>query len=346
VKVRGVGSGAGVRSDPSRLVPGQLVRGRVVARIGDDRFLVTIRGYLLDAASDLALEPGQRLSARVEVNGDRLLLRVQEEEIERDLPASALEDPEEIERVLKLLGHQPSLLDIREFQERLDRYRPYAGLPGLDPSDVWILAILWTRAIRSGADSFALTSYYLRAQPSPDSRGDIRFPDFDQILPFLQAEYRMNRTAEIAAIVENDSLIPGIEDRRAEAILLLNREEAVLGAYGEIIGAENLGCGLFRASKEAEERLIRLADHPVWPNFVIELECRQGSSGIKARILANSVQSRGDELAEVQKVWQGQAKSSEFALEELNWSETTDGEKLRGAFWRKWAEVPLYDRQA
>jgi len=172
------------------------------------------------------------LAARVEVNGDRLLLRVQEEETGNDLQASALEDPDEIERVLKLLGHQPSSLDIREFQERLDRYRPYAGLPGLDPSDVWILAILWTRGIRSGADSFALTSYYLRAQPSPGSRADFRFPDFDQIQPFLQAEYRTDRAAPIAAIVDDDSLIPGIEDRRAEAILLLNREEAVLGAYG------------------------------------------------------------------------------------------------------------------
>jgi len=89
-----------------------------------------------------------------------------------------------------------------------------------------------------------------------------------------------------------------------------------------------------------------LANHPLWPDFVIELECRQGSSGLKTQILTKPMPSRGDDLVEVQEVWRDQAKHSEFVLEEMIWIETTDDERLRGAFWRKWAEVPLYDRRA
>jgi hypothetical protein len=233
------------------LTPGRIVHGRVIAKLGSGQFRVTLGDYSMEASSDLPLEAGQRLTARIEFHGSRLLLRVQEDE-SRFAPISAeAVSSEEIKRVLSILGLPSGSIDVIEFKERLTRYQPHGSLSGIEPSDVWILGILWARGIRGGADAFALLSYYLRAKTMQWSN---------------------------------------LEDRQREAIALLNRNEATCGRFGESPwsaggAGENdpegtdLGFVLRRRPIRLEGLEVRSCDHPVLPTIVLTAPPAERFSG-------------------------------------------------------------------
>ncbi|RJP81627.1 MAG: hypothetical protein C4524_01530, partial [Candidatus Zixiibacteriota bacterium] len=139
-------------------IPGQTVRGRVIRRLGPGRFRIRAGGQVFEADSDLPLEEGQRLLAGVESHDGRIVLRLLDGEPQPPADAAA----EEARRVLESLGLPPGELELREFLDRLERYRPYARLLRLEPSDTWVLALLWARGHRGGAEAFAQTSEWLR----------------------------------------------------------------------------------------------------------------------------------------------------------------------------------------
>jgi hypothetical protein len=87
MRVRRVGSVGVFQSPGEILTPGRTVRGRVVGKTGRRRFKISLGGWLLEADSDLPLEPGQILLARVDVQDDKILLRLQDDSGE-DLEAS------------------------------------------------------------------------------------------------------------------------------------------------------------------------------------------------------------------------------------------------------------------
>jgi len=61
------------------LSAGSIVRGRVLGCSSPGRFKVKVGGWLLEADSDLPLEAGQKLVAQVDVNGQKILLRLQDD---------------------------------------------------------------------------------------------------------------------------------------------------------------------------------------------------------------------------------------------------------------------------
>ena len=136
------------------LRPGQTVRARVLARLREGYFRIAAGGQLFAAESDLPLEAGQRLIARVEVSGSRILLRIQDDDFGNGSPPGEEETQDEIQKVLTALELNPAPEEVLEFRERLERYRSHASLPDLDPRDLMVLAILWSRGIRGGAAEF------------------------------------------------------------------------------------------------------------------------------------------------------------------------------------------------
>lgn len=337
MKIRGVRSGASPRGSIA-LVPGQMVRGRVLSKLRPGRFRIVARGCVFEAASDLPLEAGQRLVARVEMNGHRLLLRVQDESGYNAPSPEEENNPEEIRRILKALGHQPSVLDILEFQERLDRYKPHASLAGVEPSDLWILAILWTRGIRGGADAFALLSFYLRQWSLEGSAVPSSLPENADFVRHLcqkenTAENGNTPAPEDHSEGATESLSPGLDSRKREAIALLNREKAPLGCYGESDGASRVF--LFRHGLNSNWQ-ARLSDQPVLPGYVIELAQASGRARIRTHIGSFHADSVNSRAASWKDRWNEQLTRAGFEVEEHPIHATSDQEKLRCIFWRKW----------
>lgn len=315
------------------LTPGKTVRGRVVSRAGQGRFKVSVSGYLLEADSDLPLEDGQKLIARVEVTGDRVLLRLQDDS-DGDSPVPAEDDSQEIRRVLEGLGHEPNLLDLMEFQERLARYRSHGSLVGLEPSDIWVLAILWTRGLRGGSDAFALTSFYLR-RLALDGMAGLAFPP---PADFIEGHDESNEPCRAAADPPG-ALISGLEDRLRETLDLLNRYSAACGSY-------QTGAGLhFLKLDDGSSRRSRWADNPIKPEYV--LETVRTESGVSALLYL----LQGDPRAATRvEAWRESWRESLTAadLVELSFSlrEVQDPEELRFIFWQKWRSDSDHVQQA
>ena len=160
MKVRSVSKSKLPNKRFATLIPGQLVHGRVITKICPGFFRVGAAGQVFVAQSDLPLEKGQRLTARVEVGDTKVFLRIIEEEAKRATPLKRELKPEEVIRVLEGLGHHPDEMEVIEFMERLGRYRIHATLQDCEPSDIWVMAIMWTRGQKGGADVFALRNYY------------------------------------------------------------------------------------------------------------------------------------------------------------------------------------------
>ena len=141
MRIRSVRRGRFRSRRSTGLVPGQQVRGRVISRLDEGLFRVSVAGQIIEAKSDLPLKPGQRLIANVEIGESNVILRLREDTARRDLTKDRGESQEEIRRILQGLGHHPDIIDILEFQERLNRYRLHGYLKGSEPSDAWVMAI-------------------------------------------------------------------------------------------------------------------------------------------------------------------------------------------------------------
>ncbi|MCX6640522.1 MAG: hypothetical protein NTW14_08595 [bacterium] len=335
MKLRGAsGASRSGRVGAVGLAPGQTVRGRVISQTGENRFRITAAGYFFDAASELPLEPGQKLLARVELGQTQLFLRIIGDENERSEDA-AVDDPAEVRRVLEGLGLHPDDLEISEFQQRLRRYARHGGSRQGEPSDVWALAILWSRGIRGGADNFALLSYYLR---------DL-IPEASPKTPLLPGKDLLDRLAEIHR--ESETAPTPTADpppaasspdqfalaRQREAEQLLCRDSSSFGLYRQLTShtpgfvqtIHLSGCSHFRG-----------ADHPVSPGWL--LEAAQSGGRIKTRwsYTTEDAASIDPRVAAWTQGFRSVLRQSELDWDDEGIVEVDNSEALRFRFWRKW----------
>jgi hypothetical protein len=326
-------------------VPGQLVHGRIISRVNPGLFRVGAAGQVFMAESDLPLQEGQRLTARVEMGDAKIFLRIFEESGRGTPRVYELADPDEVRRVLVGLGHHPEQAQITEFQERLDRYRHYGYLPGAEPSDVWILAILWTRGIRGGADIYALLSYYLRQAtyresvlPSPEKTAELTSapPSFSG-----NAVTPRERENQFSRISSSDETADFILERRNETLALLNRnyEEAGNFAHDEVL--DNAGC-LLSLKKETQE-LSRWVDNPALPTLALETAQSQGRMKARIHKLNAAEKSQNRILEAWLRDWETGLRKSELELENIEILEVDHTETLRFIFWRQWESEGIRD---
>ncbi len=337
-RIAGLGSWLG---GAYSLVPGQTVRGRIVKRVRAGRYRLSLAGQLLEADSDLALEDGQKLTAKVELEGERVLLRILEE-AEQGVPLPAeSEGPEEIKRILQGLGLATADPEISEFLERLKRYQPHANLPGIEPSDVWVLAIMWSRGLRGGAEAFALLSFYLRcltAQQQADRK--IVSPEalWNYLSP-IQGEENPHATSRLCpgSNEGTEVVLASLGDRKREAVELLNQDKTVRGTYLASAEFEATG-GALVYGREEEGNRIRWTDHPVTPRVVMEVVKADQVVSTKAYYAANLLLDYAHQLPAWKAQWQEYLRSAEMIPEEFELREVADGELLRFIFWRSEVE--------
>jgi hypothetical protein len=343
MKIRGTQRIEKFDGEPRTLLPGQTVRGRVVKRIGRGRFRVAAEGILFDASSDLELEEGQRLTAQVEVQDDRVYLHIQDEPRPPAQPPP-IETPEQIARLLKALGNQPDSLDIVEFQERLARCWKYSQFPGVPPSDAWVLAILWTRGTRAGTDTFALLSYYLRGitlNLSPATVPDAANADLYKEIYFLCDPHT---TPDAVKSRRDDSPQTGLlPDREEEALRLLNREAAALGHFH--FAADSCPLPYRLLSVRGNRVELRLTDHPVLPTLVIEAG-RGGGIAFRTHLLAPTDPHPDADDEERSTNLIARLTDEDIEVDRMEFSRRDDTETLRAIFWKKHPEKPHRDLTA
>ncbi len=339
MKIRGTQRIEKFDAEPKALLPGQTVRGRVVKRISQGRFRVAAEGILFDASSDLELEEGQRLTAQVEVQDDRVYLRIQDEP-RPPAPPPQIETPDQIARLLKSLGNQPDSLDIIEFQERLERCRKFSHFPGVDPSDAWVLAILWTRGIRAGTDAFALLSYYLRGITLNPPTTTVPSPINADLYYEIYALCDQTTAPDAADAFRNDAHQNGFQrQREEEALHLLNRNAAALLSRF-CIAADNYLLP-FRLVEVREDAVrLRLTDHPVMPNLVIEVGRGGGRISFRTHISAQADPDPDLDDDERKTDLVAQLSVKDIEVEMMEFLRRDDPERLRALFWRNQPEKP------
>jgi hypothetical protein len=316
----------------SDLRNGQIVRGRVVAQVGAGRFRVAAAGSYFNAASELPLQPGQVLTARVELGKSQLFLRLIGDEKENSGRNVTSNDPSEIQRILTGLGYTPDDHEISEFRHRLQRYGRPEGSGHDEPSDIWVLAILWTRGIRSGADHFALLSYYLRHLPlHPIERSPM--PSLEFLLAIL-SDSASDRTTESTTLKLGSDHFWNA--RKQEAQILLNRDSQQNGYYEEVADVE--GTFFLYSFRDGEQSYQRIVDHPVSSNWELEIGRSAGNIVIQL-FVESSVQSQintgiAEHILELSK----QAAVHELDLRDAGVHELDGREALRFRFWKKWQE--------
>lgn len=336
MKIRNVGRGKFQPARSTGLVADQQVRGRVISRLGEGLFRIGAAGQLFNAASDLPLEPGQRLIARVEVGESRIFLRVQEEpNQEVNIPGED-RSPTEIRRVLVGLGYRPDPLEITEFQERLDRYRRYGKMAGIEPSDIWILALLWARGMKGGADAFSLLSYYLRQAAC--SKSD----HYNLLQPWaLQSLLNPRKDDDSIYIRADEEANAGGEleyhaDRKREARALLNRAEAKHGCLLQACSIPNASCVL--ELKKEVQVMVRWIDNPTLPVSLIEAARSQGRIRVRVHGPETIAVEEKDGLDEWEANLAETFQNSDLEIESIECYTAQDPEVLRFLFWRKWEE--------
>lgn len=325
------------------LVPGQLVHGRVISRINRELFRVGAAGQVFVAQSDLPLQKGQRLTARVEIGDSKVFLRVFEDDGRGATQIHDLVDREEVRRILIGLGYKPDQTTLTEFQERLERYRNYGFLHGTEPSDVWILALLWTRGIRGGADAYALLSYYLRLAacrdhllPSPEKMADIIL-DSDKSAVMTGNKWDSENQLE-EELTESAEYIA---ERRTEAVALLNRNCGEFGIFTHNTDTDSSACRL-HFNKKAKD-LVRWTDNPTLPMLTLELVRSRGRVHMRIHKLNPEESSQRESLSRWLTAWNSKMLESELEIENMELFDTEDTEYLRFIFWRKWESDQLLD---
>lgn len=319
------------------LVPGQTVRGRVIADLGDGRFRVGAAGQVFEATSDLPLDPGQKLYARVEVEGWRVLLRILKDAEPRRRPTRQREDPAEIRRVLIGLGHKPSTEEVAQFQRRLERYAPHGYMPDYEPSDVWVMAILWTRGIRSGADSFALLSFYLRQLALEKTSSNLNLPPPAMILDHFCSDTQPSGASSetskgVAQASEPESLEETHAARKAEAAELLNSKDESPSRYFSLPALD----GTFHLLSSRDSNLLtdRWTDNPALPDYVIDAKRSESAINLKLNALADSADSFPTGCETWKSLWDQEIARRGLADAGTTGHEVVSSEELRVLFWR------------
>ncbi len=332
MKVKRAGKSGSVNVRGRGLVPGQLVRGRVITRLGAGRFRIGAAGYVFNAQSDLPLEVGQRLTARVEPGEARIILRLLEDGKGKRPPREQKESPEEIRRVLKGLGIQPDDLEIIAFAERLQRYRSVVRLPAGEPSSVWILAILWVRGIRGGADAYALTGFILR-YASLQAPGDACGTSPADVLQALEDDPPVEREPEPSSS-QPDFSARFLVDRRREAMLLLNRNAKSCGSLRLGHGSLNTaGCLVL---PQAGGKLSRWVDNPASPRHLVETARSQGRMNYRLHFVDLKEGASRENRSRWEAEWKRELERRGIETESADTILQPDSESLRFLFWRKW----------
>ncbi len=338
MKVRSAGKGRSVQSSSAtKLVPGQLVHGRVITRLSPGFFRIGAAGQVFVAESDIPLEAGQRLTARVEVGDAKVFLRILEDQNQGLSYFAPDIDPDEIKRILKGLGEDPVEADIIEFQERLERYRSHGNLQGSEPSDIWVLAIMWARKIRGGADSYALLSYYLRqvGQVNTEMQNPAKLTEF---LLFSASTTKITHEPERAVADSSDSESTQPEEfhtaRREETDTMLNRQPDSVGTFNHTLESQETCCSLF--FKEKAVLRGRWVDNPTKPSVFIEAVLTQGR--VTTRIVNSMIENSTsqDRYAMWTACWKDANQIADYEIESTELIEVPDPEDLRFLFWRKW----------
>jgi hypothetical protein len=345
MKVRRGGKSGTVGSRGRGLVPGQLVRGRVITRLGAGRFRIGAAGYIFNAQSDLPLETGQRLTARVEPGEAKIVLRILEDRNRKSPLVEPTETPAEIRRVLEGLGYFPDDLEINAFAERLKRCQEVVELPAGEPSSIWILAILWVRGIKGGADAYALTGFILR-QASLQAFRDENPVRPDQVLKMLSRDFSSEEEVNPA---DSDPVMPRlnlcdrfIEDRRIEATRLLNRNAESCGHLTLVSGSGETACTLML--DQSSGRLARWADNPASPKQVLETAWVQGRIKFRLHFLEVADDTPQEKQTRWISDWNRELQQCEIETEFSQTNPHPDTETLRFLFWRKWERDAFFDK--
>lgn len=336
MKIRNVGRGKFQPVRSTGLVAGQRVQGRVISRLGEGLFRIGAAGQLFNAESDLPLEPGQRLTARVEVGESRVFLRVQEEpDREANAPGED-RSPAEIRRVLVGLGYRSDPLEIVEFQERLDRYQRYGKMAGVEPSDIWVLALLWSRGMKGGADAFSLLSYYLRRAAFN------RVSQYSLLQPGILLNL-LDPNEDKDGIYVKDGQVSGSNgisdypaERKREAGMLLNRSGAEHGCLLQARTFYDTSCVL--SLKEDERILMRWTDNPTLPVSLIEAARSQGRLRLRVHGPAAVAPEEITGLDEWEASLAEASQDLNLEIESIEYYKALDPEVLRFLFWRRWEE--------
>lgn len=338
MKIRGIDRGG--RSSPGSmgLVPGQKVRGRVIARLGTGFFRVGAGGHIFNAQTDLPLHVGQRLTARVEYGDTKVFLKIIPDAEQRNQNWAENISEAEVQRILTGLGFPPEKMEIIEFIERLDRYRKYEKHPTLKPSAIWCMAIAWVRGIKGGGEMFALMSYTLRQWTL---RKQKQLPPLQRIIKDLllgnEGELQIESERQTR---ENDIFY----ERRREAFDLLNEKPQ---AYGELIlgdDSEDTSSGLFLDSPA--KRLLRWSDNPSQPVLVLETSLSQGRLQARINILSSFQKNDKIQLDRWETELREMIAASDLQIKELIYNTVNTHEALRFMFWRRWDEATLFDLSA
>lgn len=337
MKVRRSGRSGSSTSRSTELVPGQQVRGRVIARLGGGYFRIGAAGQLFNAWSDLSLKPGQHLTAKVEVGESKVILRLKEDKEGKKSNILESINRTEIKRILQGLGYNPGHLELIEFEERLDRYRIHASLPGVEPSDIWVMAILWTRGIKGGADAFALLSYYLRYS-GVFSESAPSLPEPNKLPSFLEFARSANPIpAEIGAETSRRKPSQDSEefwiDRKQEARELLNRGEGNAGKFQSSSLPSDNACSI--TYKKDSLLLLRWSDHPSFPQLL--LSAGRSQDRVKVHICKLGDQQVDQNVTDswIKEV-EAELTSRELELEEIKITIVEDSERQRFLLWHKW----------
>jgi hypothetical protein len=267
----------------------------------------------------------------VELFGEKVLLRLQDEFGWNPPPEE--DSAAEIRRVLEGLGYEPDALDLMEFQERLARFHPHGSLPGLQPTDIWVLAILWTRGLRQGADAFALTSFYLRRQSLHDTQGSF-LPDMAALIQALDGPQAVSPEIEqpLSEWITPDPvgcLVSGLENHNRECLKFLNREGSTVGHYrvSETLHSLDL--------RQENVCRYRWTNNPVNPGYVLETVRSAGEITATLHLLCEDP-ARETPVKIWHNLWTQVIEASELRGVEFKVVSYIDKEQLRFAFWRKW----------
>jgi len=338
MKVRKAGQNRSIGGRSNSLVPGQQVHGRVIAKLSPGFFRIGAGGQVFVAESELPLKEGQKLTARVEIGGDKVFLRINEDQSGlTSLPDHEIES-DEILRVMNGLGYFPDEIEVIEFKERLDRYRLHGSFPGFEPSDVWVMAILWTRGLKAGSDAFALFSFYLRqigmqpARPTNPVKltGILSYPDIKS--PDNVDSQRDDQSGASEDFVKN---------RWIETNNLLNKNEEKFGSYYHQNNAFDTMSAMFW--QDLSKRLGRWVDNPVAPEVLIEAAQYQGVIRSRLYQLQIDKPTKVNPAALWKKCWRTSVKRNDWEVEEHEDIVTSDPEYLRLKFWRKWCPDKVRD---
>jgi len=334
MRIKGINRASGSSQRGTGLIPGQKVRGRVIARVGTGLFRVGAGGHIFNAQSDLPLHVGQRLTARVEYGDEKVFLKIIPDKDSANKQWSEEISGKEVQRILAGLGHQPTEMEIIEFIERLDRYRKYEKHRTVNPNAIWSLAIPWVRGIKGGGEMFALMTFTLRQLTLMQRR------QLSPVSDFL--EYHLCKDVKHQDEISPKTLKPEdiFSQRRQEAFDQLNTGSA---EYGEIISSSTDDTSCILLLNGSVKNLLRWTDNPSMPSMVLETAESQGLVRAKINILAMFQKAEKIQIDQWINALRRTLTEADFQSDDFIIEDIDTHEALRFKFWRRWDKPTLFD---